>query len=165
MFSNGNFSSYCPKSQLWTSTNNKGMRRSHQGEDLIFDIAPIPCAIETCAITGARVMFRDDDVINIEYVEGGFYTVHKDGTKFFTNQENSMIVVEKEGMATVKFHLGPNPTTDNEMQTLFNYVSRFAYQHVLMETVCFDQTTITSFKQQRMLKSGDELINGCHLIS
>ena len=165
MFSNGNFSSYCPKSHLWTSTNNKGMRRSHQGEDLIFDISSIPCAIETCAITGARVMFRDDDVINIEYVEGGYYTVHKDGTKFFTNQENSMIVVEKEGMATVKFHLGPNPTTDNEMQTLFNYVSRFAYQHVLMETVCFDQTTITSFKQQRMLKSGDELINGCHLIS
>ena len=36
-------------------------------------------------ITGARVLFRDDDVINIEYIEGGFYTVHKDGTKFFTN--------------------------------------------------------------------------------
>lgn len=34
-----------------------------------------------------------------------------------------------------------------------------------METIGFDQTIITSFKQQRTLKSGDELINGCHLIS
>jgi len=50
-------------------------------------------------------MFRDDDVIMIEYPEGGTYTVHKDGTKFFTNQEGTLIIVEKEGLATVKFHL------------------------------------------------------------
>lgn len=123
MFSNGNFSSYCPETGFWTSINNKGMRRRHYSEGAVFDIEPISCAIETCAITGARVMFRDDDVIMIEYSEGGSYTVHKDGTKFFTNQEGSLIIVEKEGLATVKFHLSQTPHTDLELQTLFNFVS------------------------------------------
>lgn len=134
-------------------------------EETQFDIEPISCAIETCAITGAWVMFWEDDVINIQYLDGSTYTVHKDGTKFFINDECSLIIVEKEGLATVKFHLSPNNVVDPDYQTLFNYVQNKAYHHVVMETIGFDQSTITSFKLQRMLKSGDELVNGCHLIS
>jgi len=36
-----------------------------QGEEVTFDIEPISASYETCAITHSKVMFRDDDVINI----------------------------------------------------------------------------------------------------
>lgn len=47
-------------------TNNKGMRRM-QKDGVQWDISPIPCAIETDAVTNARMMIREDNVVTIHY--------------------------------------------------------------------------------------------------
>lgn len=131
MFANGNFSTFCPKKGIWTSINNKGMRWVRRELDNItHDITAIPCAYETCALTNSRVMFRDDGVISISYTDGWTYTVHKDGTKMFTAADSSEIVIEKEGLATVKVKLGVRlvdeeilENHDAEKQVVENYIS------------------------------------------
>ena len=75
-------------------------------DDVTYDIEAIPCSVETCAITHSKIMFREDDVISILYTDGRIYTVHKDGTRMFTSSDETEIVIEKEGYATVRIRLG-----------------------------------------------------------
>lgn len=103
MYANGNFSQYDPSTDLWTVTNNQGKRRcKRQSDGYEYDIEPIPAAIETCAETNAKVLFKEDNVISVLYPNGTRYTVHHDGTKILTNSDQTEIVYEKIGCACIK---------------------------------------------------------------
>lgn len=154
MYSNGNFSTFDPTSSLWTSFNNKGMRRIRRETDNVtYDIEAVPCSYETCAITHSRVMFRDDGVISIQYTDGRVYTVHKDGTKMFTTSDQSEIVIEREDFACVRVKLGVRMNEndpafseqDVEKIVYETYLSQMAYDQILTQTICFDGTLINSF--------------------
>ena len=106
-YSNGNFSRYDPATDLWTITNNNGKRRcKRQNTDEAYDIDPIPVAVETCAETSAKVLFKEDNVISILYENGTRYTIHHDGTKILTNYNQTEVVFEKFGYSLVKVLLG-----------------------------------------------------------
>lgn len=91
------------------------MRRVRwETDNVIYDIPAIPSSYETCALTHAWVMFRDDDVISIQYTDGKIYTVHKDGTWMFSEADGSMITVEREGYSTVKVWVGVSNTENIE---------------------------------------------------
>jgi len=64
---------------------------------------PIPCAYETDATTGARVMIREDKVLTIEYTDGSLLCQHPDGTLMRTSADGSEIRIEKDGYAPVIF--------------------------------------------------------------
>jgi exoribonuclease R len=52
MFANGNYSSFDPVKEMWTLTNNKGMRRIRRETDgVTFDTDSLPTAVETCTET------------------------------------------------------------------------------------------------------------------
>ena len=103
MYSNGNFSQYDPATDLWTITNNNGKRRcKRQSTGEVYDIDPIPAAVETCAETSAKVLFKEDNVISILYQNGTRYTIHHDGTKILTNYDQTEVVFEKVGYSLVK---------------------------------------------------------------
>jgi hypothetical protein len=53
-------------------TNNKGMRRCKK-DGIEWDIESIPCAMETDAVTQARMMIREDNVMTIKYRDGSVY--------------------------------------------------------------------------------------------
>lgn len=44
------------------------------------DLQSIPAAAETDAVTGARMLIREDDVVSVTYLDGSIYCRHKDGT-------------------------------------------------------------------------------------
>ena len=103
MYANGNFSEYDPKTDLWTITNNSGKRRcKRQSDGYEYDIDQIPAAIETCAVTNAKVLFKEDNVTSVLYPDGTRYTVHNDGTKIISNPDQTEIVFEKIGYSLVK---------------------------------------------------------------
>lgn len=52
LYANGNVSLY--KNEMWTTTNNKGFKKSAKGVD------KIPCATKTDPESGAKVYIRDD---------------------------------------------------------------------------------------------------------
>lgn len=85
---------------MWVVTNNKGMRQAKK-DGQAWDISPIPCAIEKDAVTEARMMIREDNVVTITYKDGSTYCQHEDGTQMKINADQSEIRVEKDGYAPV----------------------------------------------------------------
>ena len=111
MYANGNFAVYDPNTDLWTTTNNKGMRRTKRQSD--GDENEIE-AINSCMShlleadmytkeeTDARVLFKEDNVISVLFPNGARYTAHHDGTKIISNHDGTEIVFEKFGYSLVK---------------------------------------------------------------
>jgi len=60
------------KKRLWTVINNRGIRNYvHKVE---WTGEPVPCAVETDAVSLARVMIREDSVMSITFSDGSIYT-------------------------------------------------------------------------------------------
>lgn len=59
LYANGNVAVY--KNESWTTTNNKGIKKSSKGSE------KIPCAVKTDPETGAEVYIRDDQTMVIRY--------------------------------------------------------------------------------------------------
>lgn len=73
------------------------MQRKTGENGLEFDVDAMPCANETDAVTLTKVMFREDKVVSLVYKNNLRYTVHADGTKIITSEDESEVVIEKEG--------------------------------------------------------------------
>jgi len=85
---NGEKAHFGRKNQIWQLTNNKGMRQAKQ-EGITWDLDPIPCAMETDAVTQARMMIREDSVMTIHFRDGSSYCQHADATIIKTNADGS----------------------------------------------------------------------------
>lgn len=162
MYANGNFSQYDPKTDLWTITNNSGKRRcKRQSDGYEYDIDAIPAAIETCAETDAKVLFKEDNVISVLYPNGTRYTVHHDGTKILTNHDETEIAFEKVGYSLVKvlsgrmleeaekMHIEDPSDADVEfndsLQTSRVYLRDRIHDGRLFQTYLHDKSVIQSF--------------------
>ncbi len=64
------------------------------------DLESIPCAVETDAVTGAKLLIREDEIVSVVYKDGSRYCRHRDGTKFHTSADGSEIRVEKRNFAS-----------------------------------------------------------------
>jgi hypothetical protein len=83
----------------WIVTNNKGMQRRFK-DGKFTDLQSIPCAVETDAVTGAKMMIREDEIVSVTYKDGSMYCQHRDGTKFHTSADQTEIRVEKRNFAS-----------------------------------------------------------------
>jgi len=79
LYANGNRAEFLREDKLWVVTNNKGRRRARK-ENVEWDLESIPCAYETDAVSYARVMFREDNVMTIRFKDNSFYAQFADGT-------------------------------------------------------------------------------------
>lgn len=86
LYPNGYKSYFDRENMTWTVTNNKGMRRVLK-DGVQWDLDSIPCATETDAVTNAKMMIREDNVITIQFQDGSFYCQHADGTQMRTNAD------------------------------------------------------------------------------
>ena len=59
LFPNGVRSVFSKSKLEWIVTNNKGMQRRFK-DGQYTELDPIPCAVETDALTGASMMIRED---------------------------------------------------------------------------------------------------------
>mmetsp|Transcript_30515 Transcript_30515/g.29916 ORF Transcript_30515/g.29916 Transcript_30515/m.29916 type:complete len:325 (-) Transcript_30515:1446-2420(-) len=103
------------KNMMWVVTNNKG-RRTATKDGKQWDIESIPCAVETDAVSYARMMIREDDVMTLDFKDGSFYAQFSDGTQIRTSADKSEVRVEKDGFAPVlvkDFNEEPRPPFDN----------------------------------------------------
>ena len=73
LYPNGQKAVFNKSNMEWIVTNNKGKRRSYKDAVLI-DLDQIPCATETDAVSGAKMMIREDEVCTVEYKDGGLFT-------------------------------------------------------------------------------------------
>lgn len=64
LFPNGETAKFNKQDMMWIVTNNKG-RRVATKSGISWDLEPIPCAVETDAVTLARMMIREDNVMTI----------------------------------------------------------------------------------------------------
>lgn len=178
MYANGNFSQYDPSTDLWTVTNNQGNRRcKRQSDGFEYDIEPIPAAIETCAETDAQVLFKEDNVICVMYPNGTRYTVHHDGTKILTNEDETEIIYEKVGYSLVKVLSGrmlDEPEnikridqSDASMefyqglQVTRQYLKDRARDQRVIQTYLHDKTVIQSFVEESLM-GGHEFGEAAH---
>ena len=100
LFPSGNRAYFERQTKMWVSTNNKG-RRTASKDGVSWDIESIPCAVETDAVSHARMMIREDNVMKIEFKDGSTYCQFEDGTQIRTNPANSEIRIEKDGFSPV----------------------------------------------------------------
>ena len=85
LYANGNISIQ-QRSEVWVSTNNKGLRKARRIKDgAVWALDPVPCAIRTDPETGSFIYIRDDQTMVIKYPDGSQYTQHKDGTKMLVS--------------------------------------------------------------------------------
>lgn len=56
--------------------------------------------METDAVTGAKMMIREDDIVSVVYKDGSMYCQHRDGTKFHTSADKTEIRIEKRNFAS-----------------------------------------------------------------
>ena len=105
LYPNGQKAVFNKSKMEWILTNNKGKRRSYKDAALI-DLEAIPCATETDAVSGAKMMIREDDVCTVEYKDGGLFTQHSDGTQIHTTACGKQIRIEKAGYATHVIKIG-----------------------------------------------------------
>lgn len=64
LFPNGEIAKFNKQDMMWVVTNNKG-RRVASKAGIKWDLESIPCAVETDAVTNARMMIREDNVMTI----------------------------------------------------------------------------------------------------
>jgi hypothetical protein len=99
LFPDGVYACFSRENLEWTVTNNKGMQRRFK-DGVFTDLQQIPCAVETDAVSGARMMIREDEIVCVIYKDGSQYCQHRDGTKFHTSADGSEIRVEKRNFAS-----------------------------------------------------------------
>jgi hypothetical protein len=105
LFPSGVKAVFTKATMSWVITNNKGFRTLKKGGES-WDIEPVPCAYETDATTGARMMVRDDKVMTIEFSDGSLFCQHADGTLMRTSANGCEVRIEKDGYAPVVFKHG-----------------------------------------------------------
>lgn len=99
LFPDGLHAVFSKKDMQWIVTNNKGMQRCFK-DGVYSDMASIPCAVETDAVTGAKMMIREDEIVSVVYKDGSMYCQHRDGTRFHTSADKSEIRIEKRNFAS-----------------------------------------------------------------
>ena len=145
LFPDGVFATFSRKHLEWTITNNKGMRRKFK-DGVYTDLDEIPCAFETDALTGARMMIREDQIVSVTYKDGSVYCQHRDGTKFHTSADGSQIRVEKRNYATHVIRIN--------QQGAENSPYKRALDGRVLETLLPDGTQTFTFSDQ--LSNGTE---------
>ena len=139
LFPDGVHSCFSRERLEWIITNNKGMKRSFK-DGVFTDLAPIPCAVETDAVSGARMMIREDEIVSVTYQDGSMYCQHRDGTKFHTSSDGSEIRVEKRNYASHIVKIGHS--VDQACDGPF----RRALDDVVLETYLPDGTLSQTFR-------------------
>lgn len=109
LFPDGEFACFSRENLEWTITNNKGMKRSFK-DGVYTDINKIPCAVETDAVTKAKMMIREDEIVSVTYKDGSRYCQHRDGTKFHISADQSEIRIEKQGFSSHCVKVGKEET-------------------------------------------------------
>lgn len=66
LFPDGVHAGFSRSKLQWIVTNNKGMQRSFK-DGVFTDLKAIPCAVETDAVTGAKMLIREDEIIIVTY--------------------------------------------------------------------------------------------------
>jgi hypothetical protein len=57
--------------------------------------------------SGSTIYIRSDLVIIVKFKDGSRYTQHHDGTKIWTNSQETEIIVEHDNYSTVKVRYDP----------------------------------------------------------
>lgn len=152
LFPSGVRATFNKQEMSWTIVNNKGFRMCKK-DGHVWDMDPIPCAYETDATTGARVMIRDDKVMTIEYADGSLLCQHPDGTLMRTSADSSEIRIEKDGYAPVLFKRA-HPNQNGEL--IFSARSKVegpanlspdqrTFDQVIVETHLPDSTVVDTY--------------------
>ena len=98
LYPDGVVANFSKQNMEWIVINNKGKRRSFK-DNINKDLAPIPCATETDAVTNAQMMIREDNVCTVTYKDGSLFVQHADGTQMHTSADGHEIRIEKPGYA------------------------------------------------------------------
>ena len=130
LYPNGQKAVFNKKNMEWIVTNNKGKRRSYKDAVLV-DLDAIPCATETDAVSGAKMMIREDDVCTVQYKDGSLFTQHSDGTQIHTSADGKQIRIEKTGYASHTIKIGQS---ENQKQTSHANVFQRAVDDRVLET-------------------------------
>lgn len=69
LFPDGVHAAFSRNKLEWIVTNNKGMQRRFK-DGVYTDLQSIPCAVETDAVTGAKMLIREDEIISVTYKDG-----------------------------------------------------------------------------------------------
>lgn len=127
----------------WIVTNNKGMQRRFKN-GVFTDLEPIPCAVETDAVSGAKMMIREDEIVSVVYKDGSMYCQHRDGTKFHTSADKTEIRIEKRNFAShcVKVGKGDSGPADgpylraNDGRVIETYLPDGSKSQTFLDYVC-----------------------------
>ena len=130
LYPNGQKAVFNKKKMEWVVTNNKGRRRAYK-DAVLADLDPIPCATETDAVSGAKMMIREDDVCTVQYKDGSLFTQHSDGTQIHTSACGKQIRIEKTGYATHIIKMGQS---ENQKQSTYANVFQRAVDDCILET-------------------------------
>ena len=93
LYPDGQKATFSREKMEWIVTNNKGKRRQYK-DAILSDLESIPCATETDAVSGAKMMIREDNVCTVEYKDGALFTQHSDGTQMHTSADGKTIRIE-----------------------------------------------------------------------
>ena len=131
LYPDGVVASFSKTNMEWIVTNNKGKRRSYK-DDVNRDLAPIPCACETDAVTNAKMMIREDNVCSVTYKDGSLFVQHSDGTQMHTSADGREVRIEKPGYAqhTIR-HGSPEDQRPSSQPALKSVADRALDERVL----------------------------------
>jgi hypothetical protein len=98
LFANGNTSYYSSISQQWTSTNNKGLRRSKDKQSYLKELDQIQSLRRTDSANN-KILIREDQVVVIHFTNGDRFVQHHDGTQMLT--VSNTVVISSDYYLTV----------------------------------------------------------------
>ncbi len=111
---------------------------------------PIPCAYETDAVTYAKVMVREDNVMTIKFKDGSFYVLHADGTQMNTTSDQSQIRIEKNGYAPMvlkNYEPGRDRQLDETTDKKYLKVEDRSVDGVVKESHLPDGTIVKTYRE------------------
>ena len=125
----------------WIVTNNRGKRTSFK-DNCLKDLAPIPCATETDAVTNAKMMIREDNVCSVVYKDGSTYVQHADGTQMHTSADGKEIRIEKVGFGQSTVRICSGETERPNSQPSLLSVDQRALDNRVLETCLPDGSMV-----------------------
>ena len=159
LYPNGQKALFSKKNMEWVVTNNKGRRRAYRDAVLV-DLEAIPCATETDAVSGAKMMIREDDVCTVQYTDGSLFTQHSDGTQVHTSADGTEVRIEKTGYATHVIRTGQKELQQQSAKA--NVFSR-ALDDCVLETYLPDGSVSQSYLDSVQTKKRGEVQKHRHV--
>ena len=144
LYPDGVVAYFSKKNMEWIVTNNKGKRRSYK-DNFNKDLAPIPCATETDAVTKARMMIREDNLCTVTYQDGSLFVQHADGTQMHTSADGKEIRIEKTGYGQHTIRISDGMGERPMSQPALKSVQQRALDKKVLETYLPDGSMVQTF--------------------